>query len=416
MGWVGSLRMQRKMQFLILRDPSGSVQVTHRRGGQEDGLEAILEGLTAESAVAVSGRVVLNSVVKLAGLEIVPESIEVFSRAEAQLPIDRMSGAEHRLDWRFLDVRLRPEQRLVFEVQNTIETAMREYVRARDFTEMHTPKLMGTASESGSEVFAVKYFDRKAFLAQSPQFFKQMAIASGIERVFEIGPVFRAEPSFTSRHSTEFTGVDVEMAWQNVDDIMSMEEDLLAQVIERVRTDHGEAIEDLLGVKLQVPLIPFPRIPMREALTILREAAWDPEHEREDLDPQGERLLAELAHERYKHDFVFVTRFPSSVRPFYHMRPVDEPDQTLSFDLLYRGLEITTGAQREHRHDVLIQQALEKGVDLEPMSDYLNMFRFGTPPHGGFGLGLARLVMVMLHLDSIRDATFLFRGPNRLTP
>ncbi|MEN8649075.1 aspartate--tRNA(Asn) ligase [Streptomyces sp. 21So2-11] len=416
-GWVNTLRLQRKMQFALVRDHTGTAQVTHKRGGADDGLEAELERLSTESAVRIIGRVVDNPIVKLGGLEIIPESIEVLNRAETPLPIDEHTGLEQRLDWRFLDVRRRPAAQLLFAVQTTLEQGMREYAYAQGCTEMHTPKLMGTASESGAEVFKLGYFDRSAYLAQSPQFFKQMAIAAGIDRVFEIGPVFRAEPSFTSRHATEFTGVDVELAWiTDVEDVMVFEEQMLAYAIEKVAGQHGEAIQELLGVEVVVPPTPFPRITMAEAQEVLRARGWDPEGAKEDLDPEGERGIAAYIKEQTGHEFVFITHYPTSIRPFYHMRPVDRPDLTLSFDLLWKGLEITTGAQREHRYDVLLKQAAEKGMSTEPLQDYLNAFRYGCPPHGGLGMGLGRVLMVMLGLDSIREATFLFRGPNRLTP
>ncbi|MEV8034862.1 aspartate--tRNA(Asn) ligase [Streptomyces sp. NPDC086182] len=416
-GWVNTLRLQAKMQFVVVRDHTGMVQVTHRRGGEGDETEKALESLTTESAVRITGRVVDNEIVKLGGLELVPESVEVLNRAETPLPIDEQTGLEHRLDWRFLDVRLRPQAQLLFAVQTTFEQGMREYAYGQGCTEMHTPKLMGTASESGAEVFKLGYFDRAAYLAQSPQFFKQMAIAAGIDKVFEIGPVFRAEPSFTSRHATEFTGVDVELAWiTDVEDVMRFEEHMLAHGLAKVAEQHGEAIREVCGVELTVPEVPFPRITMAEAQVILRSKGWDPEGMKMDLDPEGERGIAAHIREATGHEFVFITHYPASIRPFYHMRPAGQPDLTLSFDLLWKGLEITTGAQREHRYDVLVKQAAEKGMRTEPLQDYLNAFRYGCPPHGGLGMGLGRVLMVMLGLDSIREAAFLFRGPNRLTP
>ncbi|MFJ6898220.1 aspartate--tRNA(Asn) ligase [Streptomyces hokutonensis] len=416
-GWVNTLRLQARMQFVVVRDHTGMVQVTHRRGGEDDETEAALQTLTAESAVRITGRVVDNAIVKLGGLELIPESVEVLNRAETPLPIDEQTGSEHRLDWRFLDVRIRRQTQLLFATQTTFEQGMREYAYSQGCTEMHTPKLMGTASESGAEVFELGYFGRSAYLAQSPQFFKQMAIAAGIDKVFEIGPVFRAEPSFTSRHATEFTGVDVELAWiTDVEDVMGFEERMLAHGLAKVAERHGEAIREVFGVEVAVPRVPFPRITMAEAQEILRGKGWDPEGVKEDLDPEGERGVAAHVKEQTGHEFVFITHYPTSIRPFYHMRPADRPDLTLSFDLLWKGLEITTGAQREHRYDVLVKQAAEKGMSTEPLQDYLNAFRYGCPPHGGLGMGLGRVLMVMLGLDSIREATFLFRGPNRLTP
>jgi aspartyl-tRNA synthetase len=416
-GWVNALRLQRTMQFVLVRDPTGMVQLTHKRGGEGDVLESVIENLTPQSAVRVIGHVLDNPIVNLGGLEIIPESVEVLNRAESPLPIDENSGPDHRLDWRFLDVRMRPQARLVFDVQTTVEQAMREYAYREGFIEMHTPKLMGTTSESGAEVFKLGYFGKHAYLAQSPQFYKQMVIAAGIERVFEIGPVFRAEPSFTSRHATEFIGVDVEMAWiDGVEDVMTFEERMLAHTITKVADAHGDAIAEHFGVQVHMPVVPFPRITMADAVKVLRDTGWDPERLRDDLDPQGERGISAHIAEQAGHEFVFVTHYPVSARPFYHMRPADRPDLTLSFDLLWKGVEVTTGAQREHRHAVLLKQAAEKGMNTEPMRDYLNCFRFGIPPHGGFGAGLGRLLMVMLGLESLRDAMFLFRGPHRLTP
>ena len=408
-GWAQTLRLQRALQFVIIRDHSGAVQVTHRRDGTP--ADDVIDGLSAESAVRVTGQVAANPVVSLGGLELIPTSVVVENRAGTPLPIDANTGPEGRQDWRFLDVRRRPAARLVFEVQTTVEQAMRSFAYAHGCTEMHTPKLMGTASESGAEVFEVGYFGRSAYLAQSPQFYKQLAIAAGIDRVFEVGPVFRAEPSFTSRHATEFTGVDVELAWiDGVEDVMDFEERMLAHVLAAVEAEHGAALAEHFGAKVVVPTVPFPRVTMAEALRIAGTPG------RDDLDPAGERAVAAWVRERTGHEFVFVTQYPASVRPFYHHRPAGSPELTDSFDLLWQGLEITTGAQREHRYDVLLAQAAEKGLSPEPMRWYLDCFRYGCPPHGGFGLGLGRVLMVLLGLDSIRAATFLFRGPNRLTP
>ena len=409
-GWVHTLRLQRAMQFVLVRDHTGVVQVTHRRDGSA--LEARLDRLTVESAVRVTGRVADNPVVSLGGLEIVPDEVVIENLAATPLPVDERTGPEGRLDWRFLDVRRRPAAQLVFAVQTTLERAMREFAYAGGCTEMHTPKLMGTASESGAEVFELGYFGRSAYLAQSPQFYKQMAIAAGVDRVFEVGPVFRAEPSFTSRHSTEFTGVDAELAWiTGVEDVMDFEERMLAHALGTVAGEHGAAIRELYGTEMVVPAVPFPRITLAAAHDILGRSG-----EHADLDPAGERAIAAHVAERTGHEFVFVTEYPASVRPFYHMRPAGQQQLTCSFDLLWQGLEITTGAQREHRYDVLVRQAAEKGLSTEPMRDYLECFRYGCPPHGGFGLGLGRLLMVLLGLESIREAMFLFRGPNRLTP
>ena len=306
---------------------------------------------------------------------------------------------------------------MLFTVQTTLEQAWREFAFDNGCTEMHTPKLMGTASESGAEVFKLEYFGGNALLAQSPQFYKQMAVASGIDRVFEVGPVFRAEPSFTSRHATEFTGLDVELAWiDSFDDVMVFEERMLAHSLARVAEAHGEAIREHFGVTVTVPSLPFPRITLAETQEILRAGGWDPEGLKEDLDAEGERRIGAHIKQQTGHEFVFVTHYPTSVRPFYHMRPSDNQNVTLSFDLIWKGMETTTGAQREHRYEVLLKQAAEKGLSAEPMQHYLNCFRYGCPPHGGLGMGHGRTLMLLLGLDSLREAVFLFRGPNRLAP
>jgi len=415
-GWVQTLRLQRRMQFVVLRDETGAVQLTNRREVRP-GLDRQIDALTVGSAVALTGRVAEVPQVKLGGIEVLVDSIDQVSIAEQPLPIAETSNPDLRLDWRFLDLRA-SRQHLVFRVGDLFEQRMRNFLLDRGFTELHTPKLMGAASESGAEVFRVDYFGSSACLAQSPQFYKQMAIAAGFDRVMEVGPVFRAEPSFTSRHSTEFTGLDLEMAWiDSVDDVMRMEEEMLAHAIAAVRDSFGHQFEEVFGADLVIPAMPFPRITLVEARKQLLRAGWRPaDRSTEDLDGEGERMLSKLVAEKFGHQFVFVTDYPVSVRPFYHMRPADDPTVTSSFDLIWNGLEVTTGAQREHRYEVLVAQAAEKGIALEPIRHYVDCFRFGCPPHGGLGIGINRLLMKLLDLPSIREASLFFRGPNRLTP
>jgi nondiscriminating aspartyl-tRNA synthetase len=419
-GWLQVLRDQKKMQFLILRDRTGLVQVAHYRPSNES-LAQEISILGIESALTITGEVVDNPVVKLGGLEIQLKTLYVENIAQTPMPIDPFSetqaAVDLRMDWRYLDMR-RPENLLIFQVETTVEKAMRDYWVEQGFIEIQSPKIMGSPSESGAELFEIIYFDRKAYLAQSPQFYKQMAMAAGLERVFEIGPVFRADPSFTSRHMTEFTGVDMEMSWIDTHhDVMDFMEGWLQYIYQQVKDKHGEAILKAFGRDLPVPTRPFPRIPMAEAVQILKSKGYTlPPEKKGDIDPQGERLLGQYVQEKFGHEFVFLTDWPITVRPFYHMRHPDNPMLTRSFDLLASGLEITTGAQREHRYGVLLKQALEKGLTAEPIQFYLDFFTYGCPPHGGFGLGLARTMMVILGLQNIREAVFLFRGPNRLNP
>ncbi len=415
-GFVDTIRNQKKMQFLIIRDHTGKVQTIHAKNDDDDSIADAINGLTAESTVSITGRVIINQSVKLGGCEIEITGLEVHALAEAPLPITDESDLELQIDWRQLSLRRRADQ-LVINVQTTLEVAMRAFWHAHAFTEIHSPKLMGSASEGGAELFQVPYFnDRMACLAQSPQFYKQMAIAGGFDRVFEIGPVFRANPSFTSRHDTEFTSVDMEIAWvDSHEDVMQTEEEWLTQSLLRVAAVHGNEIASVFGAEIVVPALPFPRITLSEARKVLEAAGHTIDH-KADLDPQGERLLSEYIAREFGHEFVFVTDYPAEVRAFYHMRYDDQPDVTKSFDLLWKGLEITTGAQREHRLDRLRNQAVAKGIPLEGLEHYLNFFRYGCPPHGGCGVGLTRLLMTMLNRPNVREVTLLYRGPNRLTP
>ena len=419
-GWLQTLRDQKKIQFIILRDPTGLVQVAHWKPNDEE-LAAMIAGMGMETALTITGKVIDNPVVKLNQIELQLESLVVENAAESPLPFDpfaeTLPALDYRLDWRYMDLR-RPYNALLFQVETTLEMAMREYWLQHGFVEVHSPKFTGSPSESGAELFSLDYFDRKAYLAQSPQFYKQMAMAAGFERIFEIGPVFRADPSFTSRHMTEFTGVDMEISWiDSHEDVMAFQENWLQYCYARVKELHGDAIKETFDVDLVVPQVPFPRIPMREAIEILKSRGYVmPADKKGDIDPAGEREIAAYVKEKYNHDFVFLTDWPVTVRPFYHMRLEGDDTLTRSFDLIANGLEITTGAQREHRVEVLTKQAFEKGLTLEPIQYYLDFFRYGCPPHGGFGLGLSRLMMVLLNLPNIREAVYIFRGPTRLNP
>ncbi len=415
-GWVNALRDQKRVQFLILRDETGLAQAVLPKDEEPSALNEAISALTAESAVTVTGTVAMDERVKLGGLELKIESVEVDSLAEPELPIAEDSALDKRIDWRYLDLR-RPDRKLIFEVQTRVEQAMREFWRAQGFMELHSPKLMGSASESGAELFHVDYFETDAYLAQSPQFYKQMAMSAGFGKVFEVGPVFRANPSFTSRHDTEFTSVDMELSWiDSHEDVMAVEERWLAHVLAAVAESHGERIRETFGTELVVPSVPFPRVTLAEAKQMLQEAGHDVPGAGHDLDPPSERALSALIAERHGHEFCFVTDYPASVRAFYHMRHEDDPTLTKSFDLLWRGIELTTGAQREHRYERLRAQAEERGVDVASIQYYLDFFRYGAPPHGGFGFGLTRLLMMMLAQENVREVTFLYRGPHRLEP
>lgn len=424
-GFVENLRNGKSMAFLVIKDITGVMQVTVEKE-KEPELVEVIDRLTQDSVVSVTGRVVANEFVKLNGIEMLPDEIVIESLAEA-LPIERKeipatkkkkaverSSIDQRIDYRWIDLRT-DENQMLFKVQTCMLDAMRRFLMERNFLEIHTPKLIGAASESGSEVFEVKYFDRKAYLAQSPQFYKQMAMASGLERIFEVAPVFRAEKSYTSKHTTEFTGFDLEFSYiESFRDVMKMEEELLAYALNAVKERYGDDIERLFGIPLVVPTTPFPVVTLSELYEGLEKdfGYTVDESEKGDLTTEAERLSFEWVKKHYNHEFLFVTDYSAEKRAFYHMR--DEHGVPQGYDLIWRGVEITTGAQREHRYEVLKAQAEEKGL-AEDVKFYLDFFRYGCPPHGGFGLGVDRLTMLLLGLG-IKEAMFLFRGPNRLTP
>ena len=415
-GWVETIRDQKRIQFVILRDESGSVQLTYPRQEEQDALADQISALTSGSFVRARGQLKHDERVKLGGIEILLESLEVVGESLPDNPIAEDSSIDKRLDWRFLDLR-RPEMNLMLRVQTAIEAAWREHWLANDFIEIHSPKFMASPSESHAELFQVDYFEGKAYLAQSPQFYKQMAMSAGLGGVFEIGPVFRADPSFTSRHATEFISVDMEMSWiESHADIMDFQEALLVAALTRVHEQFGDAIQEHFGVEVVVPSRPFPRIALAEAHEIVAKRDYRVPRTDGDFDPEGERQISAYAAEELGHEFVFLTDYPSNIRPFYHMRHENNPGLTKSYDLIWKGTEITTGAQREHRIDRLEAQARDKGLDPSGLEFYLDFFRFGAPPHGGFGKGLTRVTMLLLGLPNIREASFLFRGPNRLEP
>ena len=421
-GFVHVVRNQKAVQFILLRDHTGIIQIVVERSERKSIVNDLVSSLNRESAIEVTGLVVSNPSIKLDQIEIQLASINIISMSDPLLPIDTTgkteSETDKRLDWRFLDLRSQ-ENQLIFQIQTTIEWAMRDFWLSNGFIEIHTPKLMGSPSEGGAELFTLDYFGQTASLAQSPQFYKQMAMAAGMDRVFEIGPVFRADPTFTSRHATEFTSVDMEMSWiESHYEVMEFEELWLQHILKTVKETYGKEIMEFFGVEVIEPTLPFPKITMQEAQEILANMGYIPSDETKkgDIDAQGERLLCEYAQEKYGHEFIFITDYPEDIRPFYHMRQSNKPELTKSFDLLWKWMEITTGAQREHRYDVLVKQATEKGVSIESIQFYLDFFKFGCPPHGGFGFGLARLLAAMLNQKSIRDVVFLHRGPNRLIP
>ncbi|MFA6860261.1 MAG: aspartate--tRNA(Asn) ligase [Clostridia bacterium] len=412
-GWVERIRDQKSMLFLIVKDITGALQITIEKAKHPEMAELVAP-LISGSVVSVEGDVVKSEFVKLGGIELFPTNLKVETIAEVS-PIGKDASIDQRLDYRWIDLRA-PEKTIIFEAETTLVQAMREFMIQNNFLEIHSPKILSSSSESGSGLFEVQYFDRKAYLAQSPQFYKQMAMTSGFDRVFEIGPVFRAEPSFTSRHTTEFTGFDFEMSFiESHEDVMKMEEEMLHYAIAKVKEKHGERIKALLGVDVVVPSLPFPRVTMDKAYEILKNLDYEMDYG-SDLDAESEKLLTSYFKEKTGHEFIFISDYPKEIRPFYSMQYEDRPQVTKTFDLYWKGMEITSGAQREHRYNILKEQALGKGLTMEGIGFYLDFFKYGAPPHGGMGIGVDRLMLLMLNLPTIKESMFIFRGPTRLNP
>ena len=410
-GFVQALRAQSKIAFIVLRDITGTMQGVVM--ADSPAFETA-KNLSTESVVAITGTAKEEKNAP-GGVEIHVHSIEVISASAPELPIPvvTIKGGEDtdaplRFDYRWIDLR-KPEKAHIFKVWTEFEKGWRKYWDENNFIQLYSPSFMSTPSETGAEVFEVNYFDRKAYLAQSPQFYKQMGIASGFEKVFMVGPVFRAEESFTTRHLTEFTGWDFEMAYvESHHDVMDAEEGMIVSGFEQVK----KAFPDM---NITVPARPFPRIKMTEAKEILKklDVASGEAH---DLSPEEERAISEYVQKEHNHEFVFITDYHKSKSAFYHMRLEEGSDYSRRADLLFKGIEVTTLAQREHRIEVLEKQAREKGMDLEALKDYLNFFRFGVPSHGGAGIGPGRFIMKLLDLPNVREATYLPRDVKRLNP
>ena len=316
--FVDNVRNIKWVQFIVLRDTTGKIQVTIEKSVEENKkMVELVETLTNESTIKVKGKIIKNENVKLNGMEIIPTSIEVTSVSAPELPINYKDleniNLDTRLDYRFLDLR-NEKNTLIFKVQSTLVRYMREYLYNNNFMEIHTPKLIGAASESGSEVFEVKYFDRLAYLAQSPQFYKQMAMSSGFERIFEVAPCFRAENSNTNRHATEFTSFDVEFSYINsFEDVMNLEAEMIAYGIKHTKEELGDKIKEVFGVDIVVPTLPFPKMTVAEIYKEIEEryGYTVDDSEKTDLTTEAEKLVGKLAHDKYNHEYMFVTESPA---------------------------------------------------------------------------------------------------------
>lgn len=409
-GWVYKIRKLKFITFIIIRDRSGLVQCIVNNN------EFDLSEITIESVVSITG-IVKESRNELNSFEIQAESIEIISKVKSELPIEiNKENLEVNLDTmlnnRVLSLR-HPKINAIFKVQNLIVNGFREFLNKEGFTEIYTPKIVKEGAEGGTEVFEVKYFENKAYLAQSPQFYKQMMVAAGFERVFEVGHAYRAEEHNTNRHLNEYVSMDLEMGFiEDEFDIMELEERLLKFIMDYLK-NKGEEYLNLLNIKIPVINKQIPKIKFQEAINILREN-YNKQGLDGDLDPEGEKLLCKYAKEKFNSDFIFLTNYPRKKRPMYTMPNGEEG--THSFDLLFRGIEITTGGQRIHDYEKLIENIKYKGFDPNDYKSYLEVFKYGMPKHGGLAIGLERLTARILELENVREAALITRDRKRLIP
>lgn len=419
-GWISKRRDHGKLIFIDLRDRSGSIQIVvipdkveaygaAKQTRSEYVVE--IEGLVKERPKsAVSGQATTGSV------EIEAESVNIVSKTEGDLPVD-ISGEDLNLHLdtllNYRNLTLRNEKvKSIFKIYSALLDGYKDIMKKEGFVEIKTPKILSSATEGGANFFKIKYFEREAFLAQSPQFYKQAGVGI-FERVFEIGTVFRAEPHFTTRHVNEFTGLDAEMGFiGSFEDVMRQLEKTLEHIFSHLGKKCKKEL-DLYGAKIPKVKI-VPRIKLTEALEIL-EKEYGKKMDVVDIDPEGERLICEWAKKKYKSDFVFLTHYPSAIRPFYTM-PSSDPQYTESFDLLFRGVEIATGGQRIHNYGQLSSSIERHGLKPEDFEHYLDIFKYGMPPHGGWGLGSERILQLLLGLKSIKEAILFPRDVKRLTP
>ncbi len=420
-GWVSVRRDQGKMVFFVIRDRSGSVQTIALPDTPE--IVALAQTVKPESTVAITGIVkerpnkTADPSDALAFIEVAVSSLEVTSAPAEELPID-VSAADMGLQLETLlnyrTVSLRNKKiNAIFTMYDALLAGYEWHMRQAGFVEIKTPKILGSATEGGANFFKIGYFDKEAYLAQSPQFYKQAGM-SAFERVFEIGTVFRAEPHYTTRHVNEYTGLDAEMGFiESVEDVCQALEDAMFGMFASVEK---RASNELATYGATLPTkMPIPRMRLAEAVAILKEK-YNKVIEDEDIDSEGERLICEYIKETTGSDMVFLTHYPKALRPFYSMPSADNPLYTETFDLLFRGVEIASGGQRIHTVDMLEASIREKGLNPEQFSDYIDIFRAGTPPHGGWGLGSERIIQKILGLGSIKEAVLYPRDVKRLTP
>ena len=416
-GWVHDVRTLGGISFVLLRNPRGVVQIAVPKKSVPPELFSLVASLRQEDVISCEG-VVKESRAARMGFEILPSSVEVIARAASPLPLDPRgvtpASLDTRLEWRSLELR-RPETAAIFKIENALVQAFEDFLQGAGFLRAFTPSIIGGVSEGGSEVFKVDYYGREAFLRQDPQLHRQLTIAGGFDRIYDLGPNWRAELSHTPRHLSEHRTVAPEMAFiKDERDVMRLEEGMLTRGIQRAIERCADELA-LLKVELKVPETPLPEISFPEVYDVL--AAKGKKLPRgEDLDEESKDLLASHVKELHGQEFFFVNRFPSKAKPFYIMRYDDDPEFARSTDFFLGSLELSSGGQREHRHEKIISQIREKGMDEKALSWFTEPFRYGVPPHGGYSFGIERFTARLLGIENIKEAVLFPRDPERLQP
>jgi nondiscriminating aspartyl-tRNA synthetase len=413
-GWAQETRILGGISFLILRDRNGIIQITAPKKKVSVQVFDALSSIPRESVLRIVGEVKESRQARM-GWEVIPSQIEVLSKALSPLPmgvVDKVNvEPDTRFNHRYMDLR-RPEVRAIFELKSIALDVIYDYLRENGFIEVFTPKIVASGAEGGATLFPVQYFDVQAFLAQSPQLYKQMLMATGLDRIFEISPAFRAEPSNTVRHVSEFISFDGEMAFiRSQRDVLDMIEGCMQRMFRHIERE-GQAQLSLLGREISIPKDPYPILTYDEVLDILSSNGKEIQ-QGEDIDTEGEKILGQVMIEK-GHEMYWIIEYPEESKPFYIMEK--EGNLSHSFDLDYRGQEISSGGQREHRYDCLVDRMIKKGLNPEDFRFYLNAFQYGMPPHGGWGIGLERLIQAALELPNIREAILFPRDRNRLVP
>lgn len=411
-GYVYDIRDKGKIIFVTIRDREGIVQVVVKQDAVSPEIFESFKKLHKEMLVSIDG-VAEKSAIAKTGFEVKPTNVRVVVDSEYPLPLEVTgrieSNLDVRTDWKFLDMR---DMKVlnVFKLESYIVGILEEFARKEGLHRLFFSRMVGEATEGGTEYFEVKYFNKKAYLAQSPQLHKESVLASGIDKVYDLGFCYRAEPHHTTRHLCEFMSFDVEMVAEELEDILSFEERMMQFLFEKLNERHKDLL-DFFGVTLTVPKN-IPRLTLEAANKILKE--MNVAIEETDMTPEGEKAISAYCEEKHGTSFVFITHFPFAKKPFYIMR--DGEKVSKSFDMLYNGLELTSGGIREHRHAQRVENLKAKGLDPEVFDSHLRFWKYGIPPHGGFAIGIERLTEKILKLENIREATLLPRDPTRLSP